>query len=193
MDASLDDCRSSEGLVYVSSLAVGWRALDVLPDTEHASRLNETNSLFLKALNALEEGSGDVLDAASGTAALQLELERLDMKLNLLIDLVSHVLGRQVGVPPHAEVRLGVHAITWYTSLPAPPEGAFVIVDVYITPLYPRPLELAGQVVSVRDGWASVAFANLGEDVSEGIQKLIFRHHRRAVATQRSAARTSTG
>ncbi len=181
----------SAGLVYETRMAVGWRVLPSPLDADYTARLNDSNELFLRSLNTLEEVPCGRFEVGETGGDLQPELERLDIKPNLLMELVGHVLSRQLGMPPRADVRLGRAGMAWRGPRQPPQCGTDLVVDLYVQPRYPRPLELPGRTTAVRDGWVELEFLGLNEAVEEGLQRLIFRHHRRDVATRRRPASRS--
>ena len=147
---------------------------------DHA-RLIERNLAALTTLAALEDRRVESSD--EDTPVLQ-ELARLDAKLNALVELVNRLL-----VPAHrlpARQSVSFNAIG--ALLPAalvPAEGA-VLLRLHFDACPSVPLELPGSVQRQGDdGRAFVVFADLGEGLSEAIERLVFRHHRRKVAESR--------
>jgi hypothetical protein len=116
----------------------------------------------------------------------------MDAKLSLVLDLVGEVLTRQLQLPrPHqiALSELGVHWIEPKPEALPTRAGQNAYVDLYLKPAFPRPLRFFAQLaVSGRTekGVRFVAqFRGMGEDVQDGLAKLIFRQHRRMIASQR--------
>jgi hypothetical protein len=178
----------SQGLVYEDRLPLGWRVLDRLPDEKALALLNEFNESFLKIFATLEDQHVPNPEGGDSYAEIQHELMRIDLKVNLLLDLVGHVLSRQLDIPARVLLRVGAHGMEWEgDSLPA--EGNFIKIELYLYPRYPRPLELIGQVISIQAqgecGKITVVFVGLSEAVEDWIEKIIFRHHRRSIAQRR--------
>jgi Atypical PilZ domain, cyclic di-GMP receptor len=178
----------AQGLVYEDRLPLGWRVLDRLPDENALTHLNEFNESFLKIFATLEDQHVPNPEAGDSHAEIQHELMRIDLKVNLLLDLVGHVLSRQLDLPERVLLRVGAQGMEWEgDSLPA--EGCYIKVELYLYPRYPRPLELIGQVISVQAqgecGRVTVVFVGVSETVEDWIDKIIFRHHRRSIAHRR--------
>lgn len=170
-----------EGLVLEEWLPVAIESLADFPDDFDLARLNGANEWFLKAHFVLEEAQDfDEHDA------VQLELRRLDMKLNLMIEMLGELLARESGLPASTAVRLTPRALVCESTAFRP--GDRVLVSLFINPLIPKPLRLPGQVESMEDGRVTVVFQGLAQGAVEALEKLIFRHHRKTVAQSRSRA-----
>jgi hypothetical protein len=180
----------TQSLVYEERLPLAWQALDQPPDEKALGLLNESNESFLKIFAALENQHVPNPEGGDNYAEIQHALMRIDLKVNLLLDLVGHVLSRQIDIPERVLVRVGAHGMEWQGSrLPA--EGSYLKIELFLYPRYPRPLELIGQAVSIQAQRAcssvTVAFVGLSEAVEDWIEKIIFRHHRRSIAHRRVA------
>jgi hypothetical protein len=180
----------TQGLVYEDRLPLAWQVLDRPPDEKTLSLLNESNESFLKIFATLEDPHVPNPEGGDNYAEIQHELMRIDLKVNLLLDLVGQVLSRQFDIPERVPVRVGAQGMQWQGSrLPA--IGDYIKIELFLYPRYPRPLELIGQAVSIQAqeacGSVTVAFVGLSEAVEDWIEKIIFRHHRRRIAHRRVA------
>ncbi len=175
------------GVVYEGRLPLGWKALRGEPGPQQMLQLNDHNDAVLRTLLALEEAGGEYAD--DGGVASQQELARIEAKLNLLLNLVGQLLGERSAIPAKASVCLGAEFVEW-SDAKLPPAGQWVVADIYLHPSYPRPLRLVG-IARAGEGRfespsAGMALAGLSEPVQDALEKLIFRHHRRAVAQARA-------
>ncbi len=176
----------AEGLIYEAELPLAWRPLaEALADSELVRR-NDANELLLKAIGVLEEYRGEAEEAASGT---QQELARLEFKVDLILDLISRMLVRQLQLPAAVACRLGAQGLAWLCRGELPPVGSMLQLELYLQPRYPSPLLLVGEVVGTEAGGeaslVTVAFRDLSPVLEDALEKLIFRHHRRSVALAR--------
>lgn len=158
---------------YLSSrLPVAWRATPELGPGE-LTALNDSNvSLFnalalLDASNAHEGEEGGLVHA---------ELARLETRLTLLLSMMSRLMAQQQLVPALSVVTLADHFLEWPEAPWRPGERG--VVDLYIDVTIAMPLQLP--VVITSDGRA--AFDGLGPHCLNGLEKFLFRQHRRSIA-----------
>ncbi len=174
----------AEGLIYEATLPLAWQLLDGPPDSIALQSQGESNESFLRALAALDHHA----ESSEEPETLHPELVRLDLKINLLMELVGQALSVQLSVPPPVRLRFNAHGVEW-TGADLPPQGRWVRIQLYLKPEFPRPLVTFGQVLRAESGAATVAFEGIGEAVEDGLEKMIFRHHRRVIAQHRAARR----
>lgn len=185
---------NEDGLVYRDNISLTWKNIDFEPDANHLALVNESNEIFLRSVAAIGELPQEA--AQEDTSALGQELARIDLKLNLLLDLVGQLVYQQSPIPAATTpVTLTAHSISWEAdNLPA--LGSTVFMQIYVQRGTPKPLSFYGKVVgdenSRRAGRASAQFVGLSDSVVSGLDKLIFRHHRRAVAFKRSGKESPT-
>ena len=179
-----------QGLYYESYIPLVWQRVDVLPGADALASINEDNCRFLKALAALNEGAPEAGDEIPQTAA---ELQRLDLKLNLLIEIVGKLLASQRALPAPTRVRLGHGAIEWMAQ-DCPPSGAQICIEVYLRSELPSPLTFYG-VVALADAepgmesagqQVQMRFAGLNATLQDDLEKFIFRRHRRSIAERQA-------
>lgn len=179
-----------QGLYYESNISLVWQLVDSLPGDNELVKINEDNSRFLKALAALNEGVPEAGEELPQTAA---ELQRIDLKLNLLLEIVGELLANQRTLPAPTKVRLGHAAIEWVTQ-DCPPPGAQICIEVYLRSELPSPLKFHGVAVlaDAQGGSASankrvqVRFVGLNSTLQDDLEKFIFRRHRRSIAQRQS-------
>ena len=172
-------------------LPLAWKPLAAHPEPLVFGRLQLANQKALHAALHLDEYAlEDTADERDPNAR---ELGRIDFKINLLLDLVGHLLLQHATLPPEVRVTLTPAEIQW-TCESAPELGGLVQIEIYLNPKYPRPLALIGQVAGVT-GLApelvvAVRLDPLAEALQESLEQIIFRHHRRLIAhSKRSVGR----
>jgi len=179
----------AEGIVYEDDLPVGWRTIDEFPIDAQLEHINHSNESFLKSFASLEENPTLRHELDDDRTDYAQELVRLDLKINLLLDLVGHVLSRQLELPMPVRVRMNSRGLEWFGS-GLPSVGNRVLLALYLHPRYPRPLELPGFIIAGggldQGASAKIRFYGLSDSMRESLEKLIFRYHRRKVASARS-------
>ncbi|MEM0954972.1 MAG: PilZ domain-containing protein [Pseudomonadota bacterium] len=185
----LEKPSSHQGLSYTDNISIAWTPVQEQLDQEHLARVNASNEGFLRDVSVIETGviSGDPVDPAS---AMVTELGRLDLKLNLIMNLVSSLIYHQMEIPDTSRVRVSSSGVIWKGQVPAPDQTVFL--QLYIQRGLPKPLCCYGKVVSTQaqfeQGKAKVRFIGLTGAAQAWLEKLIFRHHRREIAYQRASS-----
>lgn len=177
-----------EELAYEDLLPLTWRAAPA-PVSDLVKRsFAERNIKLLQACTALEEhGQPEKADERNPNHA---EIVRLDMKVNLLLDLVGQLLVASQPRPDAMAVRFNVLGAVWQHKGPMPVEGAYGVLELYLRECLVEPLRMSGKVMSIgSDGRVKVKFDNPGEAIADLIEKLAFRRHRRQVAGAKHIAR----
>ncbi len=173
------------GLVCEDIMPLRCTPLMRAPTDVQRIQYQEANEDILRTIALLDEHfpeAGDEHDpAAQG-------MQRIDFKLNLVLDLVGQVLAHHLTLPESLSVSFNAEAIQW-EGLSAPDLGASVQIELYVSRKYPRAIVLYGKVQAVQPVAGAfrvgVVFEGLSEIISDGLGKLIFRHHRRHVAHTR--------
>ncbi len=177
-----------EGLVFEQSLPLAWTPCAPVEGADLA-RLNVDNLQLLSAESSLEEVR--VQEALKDESpALVHELQRLEYKINILLRLTAEIAMRNQTLPAASRVRLASRGLEWFASN-APTVGLTGMVSLFINPTLPQALRLPVRVASDRhEGTMRVVrmpFVGVSEMVVDGIEKFIFRHHRRLVAGTKQA------
>ncbi|HWK54170.1 MAG TPA: PilZ domain-containing protein [Hyphomicrobiales bacterium] len=168
-----------EGLTYHGELPCTLAPLVEPLSAAALQRLDEANELLLKALLGMDEKHD--LDESDAVAQ---ELKRQDLKLNLILDLLSTLLQQQQLRPAPVELRFSTDNLSLREDVSLAPESP-CLVSLYLDPRLPRPLQLAGVASEPpAPGWTRVHLKGLGQAVADNLDKFIFRHHRRQVAAQ---------
>jgi len=176
----------AQTLAFTDNISVAWSGVDTTPSPAQLAKVNESNELFLRAVTVLGSAASDTTEDDSVVTG---EIARLDLKVNMLLDLVSQLIYAQSDIPPRTEVTVGAESLAWSAKeLPQP--GSTVFMQVYIQHGTPKPLCFYGDIVSTAEehanGIARVNYQGLSSATRGWLEKLIFRHHRREVAYQRS-------
>jgi hypothetical protein len=173
-----------EELAYQDIVPLAWRPLSAPLTPEQQGVIADRNLRLLQACTALEEhGQVEKPDENSPHSA---DILRLDMKMNLLLDLVGRILIANQPRPKAAHVRF--NALGAVFKLPDTPlqPGNEGIVEIQLKDFLVEPLRLIGRVANVSpEGQVKVKFIHPGEAIANLIEKLAFRRHRRQVADQR--------
>ncbi len=174
------------GVVYETRIPLTWKALKAMPDPSQLLSLNDHNETVLRTVLSLEEIGTEHSEEGSGSSQ---ELTRIEAKLNLTLNLVGQLLSAQSTIPPKVTATLSADSLEW-SGGKLPSEGQALLLEIYLHPSYPRPLRLVGMTSkgSAQEGAATcrVVFEGLSEAVQDVLEKLIFRHHRRAIAQARA-------
>jgi hypothetical protein len=173
-----------EELAYQDVLPVLWRPLPDEIDPDLAASYTASNVRVLQATTALQEhGSMEKADENSPNAA---DLLRIELKINLLLDVVGRILAQNQPRPPSTAIRFNALGATWQGAAPLPRAGAQGAVEIYLRECVAEPLRLIGRVGSVSpSAEIKIRFLPPGEAVADLLEKLAFRRHRRAVAGHR--------
>jgi Atypical PilZ domain, cyclic di-GMP receptor len=174
-------------LAYEDLLPVRWRPQAQAVTELQAQQFAERNLRVLQACDALEEqGRHDKSDEQSPHSA---DILRLDLKLNLLLDVMGQMLAatQQRGEPLQIRFNaMGAH-FAWPQAATQPqPVGTLGVLEITLREIVVQPLRLPSEVVSGGAvGQLRVRFLSLGETVADHMEKLVFRRHRRKIAGAR--------
>ncbi len=176
-----------EELAVQDVLPVLWRPAAAPPDPQSLAGLSERNYQILRAWDDLEDRGPELSDENS---PLGTELQRLDRKLTLLLDLVGQMLCVNQPRPPAVAVCFNALGAEWRLSQPPPEVGAPGIVEIYLRECVAQPLRFAGSATAVTGGGElTVRFVPLDDAVASLIGKIAFRRHRRQIAGRLSPPR----
>jgi hypothetical protein len=181
-----------EELAYQDMLPVAWRPLPDQIDPDLAASYTASNVRVLQASTALQEQG--LTDKADENSPHSQDLLRLELKINLLLDVVGRILASNQPRPPAVAIRFNALGATFQGAQPLPRPGAQGCVEIYLRECVAEPLRLIGRVANVSPGGEiKVRFLPPGEAIADLLEKLAFRRHRRQVAGSRHAPRPPTG
>lgn len=177
-----------EELAYQDLLPLAWRPAAAL-DRELSASFDERNLRLLQAWDAIEEHTVAEKQKVED-APYSAEITRLDLKVNLLLDMVGKLLAANHPRPPPVPVRFNALGAMWRATGKLPEAGEQGVIEIHLRDCLAEPLRLAGRVTNVTpDGHIKVKFLPMGEAVSDLIEKLAFRRHRRQIAGARQPRR----
>lgn len=154
-----------------------------VPAHSDAFARQQANEEVLRVILSLDEIHRSELHEQD--PALAQELVRLESKVDLVLELVGQLLVRQLVMPEAVSLRVFSGRVEWEAPA-APPVGQPVLIELFICNRIPRALWLPATMMAVPNpGWAAARFGDLGDNVQDQLEKLIFRHHRRRVAVTR--------
>ncbi|QOJ30998.1 MAG: PilZ domain-containing protein [Gammaproteobacteria bacterium] len=173
-----------EGISLFERLPFAWSAAD-LGDLNQLDHANHETARALQALAVYEEAPREAASDASHHAMP--ELLHLQVKVDVLLSLVGRLIADQSGLPPRHSVVLRGQSVEWSGPDHAkarPGDSGYALI--YANPMLPLPLRLPGRVVGSveRAGsrWLQTRFEHLTPAVAAGLEKMVFRRHRRQVA-----------
>jgi atypical PilZ domain-containing cyclic di-GMP receptor len=175
-------------LAYEDVLPVAWRPLREPLDGIAIAALTERNVKTLQVCAAIEEhGPVDKQDEKSPHAA---DLQRLEVKMNLVLDLLGQLLAASSPRPRPASIRFNALGATWRSTELQPMVNSQGILDIHLRECIAQPLSLLARITSVSpEGMVKAAMVPPGEATADLIEKLAFRRHRRQVAGVRQPRR----
>lgn len=154
-------------------------------DEAARERAAERSESLLRSIAQVEDMQGE---DGEDRGAAELALQRVEAKLNLLLELVGEIVRRDSAPLPEQPVRWSRH------GLAVPAEAAVVpgmrgLLRLQPAAWLPQVLELPAEVVAVgdREGrrWAWLRFSPLPGALESAIERHLFRLHRRAIAGAR--------
>jgi len=177
---------AESGLSYINILPVEWHPVSSEQD-DILDRYLQSNESLLNAINDLEDHHA--IESADEHSLVMQEVARLDRKLDLILDMLGRMLSQYQKIPPAVPVTLAIEQVQWETTEP-PEQKMHVEIRIFISQEYPMPLVLSGCVTLVTQGSAgrslvTVELDTLPDPLENNLNKLIFRHHRRSIATAR--------
>lgn len=180
MYEGLDTIVLYEELAYEDVVPLEWRPLPEPFDPAVVGSYADRNLRTLQALAALEEhGHPEKPDDSQHSA----EIARLDLKVNLLLDMVGKLLVANQPRPRPTSIRFNALGAVWHGSAPYPPLGNQGVLELHLRDCIAEPLRLVGRIASIApDGRIKARFIPPGEHIADLLEKLAFRKHRRQVA-----------
>ncbi len=177
-------------LAYQDMLPVGWRVLAKSPDLPMVASMADGNVRILQVCAAIEEqGAVEKKDEKSPHSA---DIMRLEVKMNLLLDLVGQLLAATRPRPPATVIRFNALGAVWKSTAP-PRIGEQGLLEIYLRDSLPQPLTMIANITHVSpEGQVRATFSPPGEAAADLIEKLAFRRHRRQVAGVRQPRRSGS-
>lgn len=135
-------------------------------------------------------GLDEVIHEADENPELGQELQRLDFKVNIILELVGQLVSHNLTLPPSSSIKLGPDTVQWVTREPAPSQGQTLEIRLYLDQRFPFPLSLRGQVAGLAQTPAGsqvqLVLDPMSEQTQDLLEKFIFRCHRRHIARMKT-------
>lgn len=170
--------KHSGGLSLEGEFPLAVKPISQFPGTNVLLQADHSNEKFLKTSSIWH----DPVDVEELDDIGQ-ELHRQDLKISLLMEMVSELLIHQSHLPP--PVHLLLTATDLQCDHPGAPmtPGTKIELTLYVTPAFPKALKLYGEVGPERQsGKLSIYFTHMSPAVQDRIERLIFTQHRRSIA-----------
>lgn len=173
---ALDDAIRLEGRFEVNWIVQSQEATEA-----ELLHMNERNLLVLNAIEVMNmhrrSSEGDDNDA------LRIDVQRVEAKVDLLLDLVNQIFKQQYAKTRQLELVLTATSLRWTKGDIDAKVGDHALVDLYIHPSVSMPIRLALECVEDSMG----RFYGLSPTLQNALDKLLFRQHRRAIAVNKQA------
>ena len=136
-----------EELAYQDVVPLAWRSLSAPLTLEQQGQIGDRNLRLLQACTALEEhGQVEKADENSPHSA---DILRLDMKMNLLLDLVGRILVANQPRPTSTHVRFNALGAAFKLADLKLQPGDEGILEIQLKDFLVEPLRLVGRVAAV--------------------------------------------
>jgi len=175
------------GIYYEDVRPVACVVTENEPDAMQSFRYDTENEDVFTVLASLDETPLDNNDNTLNSA----DLQRIEYKLNLTLDLISQLFAQHFALPEPAELRLSSERIAW-KGREVKPEHSLVSISLYLNDRYPKPIQLFGHMVAAPE---KSEFQNhaillpMKFSVQDKLDRFIFRQHRRCIAYSKRGVR----
>ena len=120
------------------------------------------------------------------------EIQRLEFKMNLMLDMLGEIYSKNVDFPELFPVKLGASVVSWMIGDEdfVPELESYVALHVYLNRRYPRSIVLFARVVQFNDcesgeKWVTAELLPMPMQTQDCLERFVFRQHRRFVAFSR--------
>ena len=173
------------GIEYHGLLPLAWQDGQASPQ-QSADWMRENVTAF-HAIAALEGPTHErELDRTSG---VDYTTARLEAKMDLMLQWVGKLLLAQHPLPPATAVILGSKTLAWKCPIALQP-GQFGVLSLYLAPRMPMPLIFPVQIQLCEAGQAQALLLHISEEAQDGLDRTLFRFHRRALQARSGKAHT---
>jgi Atypical PilZ domain, cyclic di-GMP receptor len=184
-----------DGISLYERLPLTWVSAE-LGDAAELDHANHEAARALQALAVFEEMPREPVNDSNQAGQ---ELVHLQTKVDVLLSLVGRLLAQQPGAAVRHSLVLRATGCEWAgpdAERVKPGETGYL--SIYANPSLPLALRLPGKTLGSveRSGgrWLQTHFECLSPAVASGLEKLVFRRHRRQVAlTKGTGVFTETG
>ena len=171
-------------MAYEDVLSVRWSPLSVVLSVAECAHFAQRNLKVLQVCSAAE--SQIAVDAFDEKNPYASDLHRVEVKLNMALEVLGQLMAAQDPRPAAQAVRFNALGGVWHNPQGVPATGTQGLLQIYLQECLAQPLTFIGTVLgATEDGRVRAQFTPPGEPVAELIGKLAFRRHRRQVAGMR--------
>ncbi len=169
------------GLVVEGGFPLRWHEKNSIGDPDI---LETQNIRMLQLLNVMEEQPVDQQDSDT---EYHLELRRMEAKVDLLLQLVSELIHREVEGTSGSAEKLGRKGVVWLGSDVEMTVGSEGYVELGIDNRLPEALKLKARIIEVSLGKITAEWCfERTSPVLDLFEQFIFRLHRRQIAAVKS-------
>lgn len=184
MNEGVDTVVLYNELAYHDVLPVAWQPCNRPLSRFELANLEESNLLLLQASAAIEEHP--IRDQGEDPGPLAGEIARLDLKLNLVLQLLARLTIKD-RLPVPTMIQFNSHGASWTAIGPAPEVDSPGLLRIHLHASLPQSLDLPCVISQVEGSQVRARFQELPEPIAELIHRLAFLRHRRDVADARKA------
>lgn len=183
MNSPALDTAPTAQLACQVSLPLCWHAGLQAPDRNEP--LHARNLCHLHTIEALES-SLNLTAAADVENELRADMQRVERKLDSLLQLMSAMLAQQSKQPEIQHIYLGVDRLRWHSE--APLIAGAGRIALYLHPCLSEPIVFPGQLQLLSPlGEVECLLDPLPDTLADAYAGYIFRRHRREIAQARHA------
>lgn len=169
-------------LGYRDCLPLSAAPLAAPPSAAEMEHWHDQNLRTLHAIAVLD----DRHQRNDGGTPLEVEVERLHQKLDVVLELLGAVLQSSRPRGPAVALRLTREGVSWPAPESPPPVGETVLVALDLHACAPAPLCWPAEILGVHEGELCARFLPMSEALGAALERFVFTRHRRSVAGARS-------
>jgi hypothetical protein len=158
-------------------LPASWRPTLSFTANE-LSAFNDNNLTLFNALSLMDMSHAS---ESEDNSALHADFIRLETKLGIMMSMLSRLMAQHQLVPALAHVTISDRFALWHEDAPWQVDD-WGVLELYIDVTIAVPLQLPAKINA--DGAA--VFEGLSTACLNGLEKFLFRQHRRSIADARS-------
>jgi len=170
-------------LHYQDEFRLAWEAVPA-----HQPTPQQDTGHNLEVLRKLISLQRSIIEKQDSGPDVRADLQLLDNKLNMALDLLGDLYQTLHHLPPRIPVDLCSTSIEWLAPEPPNPD-ARLILRLYLSDHYPRPLIFTMRVVAVdlqiKPCRIHARFEEMDAPIRDELERLIFLLHRHSVAKSR--------
>lgn len=177
--------QNKSGLICRDCLPIRWGTVTAAQWADEHLNIDQVNQERLRIINNLDDHRPEALEDHPGVAQ---ELQKLDFKLNLILEMLGQLISVSDTPPVAMPVLLAAESIAWsHSRADSLVLGEMLKVDVFLHPRYPFPLSFVGKVVTSTDAEMNqeIQLVPMSEQAQELYEKYLFKCHRRQIARER--------